>query len=157
LVNVRACGGGTFALNAAEKEMFELHNETRTAYGLDPLCLSPVLTQAARARSEDMLNRDYFSHYTPGGVTVIDQLRRQGYYGYEPGDYHSVGENIGLGGDFTDQDTPERRFTAWMHSPGHKENILRWEFDEVGVGVRSGTYLEYDDTSTIYTTVFGGR
>src|ERR671921_2303418 len=157
LVNVRTCDGGTFALNVAEKEMFELHNETRTAYGLHPLCLSPVLTQAARARSEDMLNRDYFSHYTPGGVTVIDQLRRQGYYGYEPGDYHSAGENIGLGGDFADQNTPERRFTEWIDSPGHRENILRREFDEVGVGARSGTYQEYDDTSTIYTTVFGGR
>ena len=157
LVNVRACGGGTFALNVAEKEMFELHNETRTAYGLDPLCLSPVLTQAARARSEDMLNRDYFSHYTPGGVTVIDQLRRQGFFGYDPGDYHSVGENIGLGGDFADHDTPQHRFTGWMHSPGHRENILRGEFDEVGVGARTGTYQEYDDTSTIYTTVFGGR
>jgi uncharacterized protein YkwD len=157
LVNVRTCDGGTFALNVAEKKVFELHNETRTAHGLDPLCLSPVLTKAARSRSQDMLNRDYFSHYTPGGMTVIDQLARQGYYGYDPGDYHSVGENIGLGGDFTDQDTPERRFTAWMHSPGHKENILRWEFEEVGVGVRSGTYLEYDDTSTIYTTVFGER
>ena len=44
-----------------------------------------------------------------------------------------------------------------MHSPGHKENRLRWEFDEVGEGVRTGTNLEYDDTSSIYTTVFGGR
>src|SRR5919107_3483868 len=153
LVNVRTCGGGTFALNVAEKEMFELHNETRTAYGLDPLCLSPVLTQAARARSEDMLNRDYFSHYTPGGVTVIDQLKRQGYYGYDPGDYHSVGENISLGGDFADHDIPQHRFTGWMHSPGHRDNILRGEFDEVGVGAGSGAYQEYDDTSTIYTTV----
>ena len=157
LVNVRTCDGGIFALNVAEREMFELHNETRTAHGLGPLCLSPVLTKAARARSQDMLNRDYFSHYTPDGVTVIDQLRRQGCYGYDPGDYHAVGENIGLGGDFTDQDTPERRFTGWMQSPGHRENILRGEFEEVGVGARSGTYQEYDDTSTIYTTVFGGR
>src|SRR5215207_6029343 len=157
LVNVRTCGGGTFALNVAEKEMFELHNETRTAYGLGPLCLSPVLTQAARARSEDMLNRDYFSHYTPGGVTVIDQLKRKGYYSQEPSDYHVLGENIAMGGDGSDQDTPEYLFTGLMHSEGHRENILRGEFDEVGVGARSGTYQEYDDTSTIYTTVFGGR
>jgi hypothetical protein len=27
----------------------------------------------------------------------------------------------------------------------------------VGVGARTGTYQEYDDTSTIYTIVFGGR
>ena len=157
LVNVRACGGGTFALNAAEKEMFELHNETRTAYGLDPLCLSPVLTQAARARSEDMLNRDYFSHYSPGGVTVIDLLRRKGHYSSEPGDYHMLGENIAMGGDGYDEDTPEHLFTGLMQSEGHRENILRGEFEEVGLGARSGTYQEYDDISTIYTAVFGGR
>jgi uncharacterized protein YkwD len=157
LVNVRTCDGGTFALNVAEKEMFDLHNETRTAHGLGPLCLSTVLTYAARSRSQDMLNRDYFSHYTPDGVTVIDQLKRKGYYSYEPGDYHILGENIALGGDGNDEDTPEHLFTELMRSEGHRENILRGEFDEVGVGARSGTYQEYDDTSTIYTTVFGGR
>jgi uncharacterized protein YkwD len=157
LVNVRTCDGGTLALNVAEKEMFDLHNETRTAYGLGPLCLSSVLTEAAGARSQDMLNRDYFSHYTPNGVTVIDLLRRKDYYSYEPGDYHSVGENIAMGGDGNDEDTPEHLFAGLMHSEGHRENILREEFDEVGVGARSGTYQEYDDTSTIYTMVFGGR
>src|SRR3712207_551506 len=121
LVNVRTCGGGTFALNAAEKKMFELHNETRTAYGLEPLCLSPVLTQAARARSEDMLNRDYFSHYTPGGVTVIDLLRRKGHYSSEPGDYDMLGENIAMGGDGYDQDTPEHLFMGLMQSEGHRD------------------------------------
>jgi uncharacterized protein YkwD len=156
-VNVRTCDGGTFALNVAEKEMFELHNETRTAHGLGPLCLSSVLTTAARARSQDMLNRDYFSHYTPRGVTVIDQLRRKGHYSSEPGDYHMLGENIAMGGDGYDEDTPEHLFTGLMQSEGHRENILRGEFEEVGVGARSGTYQEYDDISTIYTTVFGGR
>jgi uncharacterized protein YkwD len=157
LVNVRTCDGGTFALNVAETEMFELHNETRTAHGLGPLCLSSVLTKAARARSQDMLNRDYFSHYTPGGVTVFDQLKRKGYYSYERGDYHILGENVAMGGDGNDEDTPEHLFAGLMHSEGHRENILREEFDEVGVGARSGTYQVYDDTSTIYTMVFGGR
>jgi uncharacterized protein YkwD len=157
LVAVRTCDGGTFVLNAAEKEMFDLHNETRTAYGLGRLCLSSVLTSAARARSQDMLNRDYFSHYTPGGVTVIDQLRHKGHYSSEPGDYHMLGENIAMGGDGYDEDTPEHLFTGLMQSEGHRENILRGEFEEVGVGASSGTYQEYDDISTIYTTVFGGR
>jgi uncharacterized protein YkwD len=157
LVNVQTCGGGTFALNVAEKAMFDLHNETRKAHGLGALCLSPVLTIAARSRSQDMLNRDYFSHYTPRGVTVIDQLRRKGYYSYDPTDYHILGENLAMGGDGKDEDTPEHLFTGLMHSEGHRENILRREFDEVGAGARSGTYQEYDDTSTIYTVVFGGR
>ncbi|HWS82590.1 MAG TPA: CAP domain-containing protein [Rubrobacter sp.] len=137
--------------------MFDLHNETRTAYGLGPLCLSSVLTSAARVRSQDMLNRDYFSHYTPGGVSVIDLLRRKGHYSSEPGDYHVLGENIAMGGDGYDEDTPEHLFTGLMQSEGHRENILRGEFEEVGLGARSGTYQEYDDISTIYTAVFGGR
>jgi uncharacterized protein YkwD len=157
LVAVRTCDGGVLALNVAEKEMFDLHNETRTAYGLGPLCLSSVLTSAARVRSQDMVNRDYFSHYTPGGVTVIDLLRRKGHYSSEPGDYHMLGENIAMGGDGYDEDTPEHLFTGLMQSEGHRANILRGEFEEVGVGARSGTYQEFDDISTIYTTVFGGR
>jgi uncharacterized protein YkwD len=157
LVNLRTCDGGTFALNVAEKEMFDLHNETRKAHGLRPLCLSSVLTTAARARSQDMLNRDYFSHYTPAGVTVIHQLERKGYYSSEPDDYHMLGENIAMGGDGNDEDTPGHLFTGLMNSEGHRANILSGEFEEVGVGARSGTYQEYDDISTIYTTVFGGR
>jgi uncharacterized protein YkwD len=157
LVEVRTCGGGTFVLNVAEKQMLELHNQSRRAYGVDPLCLSAVLTQSARARSEEMLRREYFSHYSPAGKTVIDKLRREGYYGNDFGEYHWVGENIALGGDFADQDSPQQRFRSWMESAGHRENILREEFDEVGVGALSGTYQDYDDTSTIYTTVFGGR
>ena len=157
LVNVQTCDGGTFALNVAEKRMFDLHNSTRRAHGRRALCLSPVLTLAARSRSQDMLNRGYFSHYTPGGVTVIDQLKRKGYYSYDPSDYHMLGENIAMGGDGKDEDTPEHLFTGLMHSEGHRENILRADFGEVGVGARSGTYQEYDDTSTIYTAVFGGR
>ena len=157
LVNVRTCDGGTLALNVAEKEMFDLHNETRTAYGLGPLCLSSVLTSAARVRSQDMLNRDYFSHYTPGGVTVIDLLSRKGHYSSEPDYYHVLGENIAMGGDGYYEDTPEHLFTGLMRSEVHRENILRGEFEEVGLGARSGTYQEYDDISTIYTAVFGGR
>jgi uncharacterized protein YkwD len=156
LVTLRTCDDGTFALNVSEKVMFDLHNETRRAHGLRPLCLSSVLTIAARSRSQDMLNRDYFSHYTPAGVSVIHQLERKGHYSSEPDDYHMLGENIAMGGDGNDEDTPEHLFTGLMNSEGHRANILNGRFEEVGVGARSGTYQEYDDISTIYTTVFGG-
>jgi uncharacterized protein YkwD len=155
LVDVKTCEGGYFTLNAAEKGMLDLHNQTRTERGLGPLCLSPILTRLARARSEDMLERDYFSHYTPEGTTVMNQIERLGYDG--PDGYYLAGENLARGGDGTDTDTPEYMFDGLMHSPGHRENILREEFTEVGIGARSGTYQHYADTSTIYTVVFGGR
>ncbi len=155
LVDVKTCEGDYFTLNAAEKRMLDLHNQTRTERGLGPLCLSPILTRLARARSEDMLERDYFSHYTPDGTTVMDQIERLGNDG--PNGYYLAGENLARGGDGTDTDTPEYMFDGLMHSPGHRENILREEFTEVGIGARSGTYQHYADTSTIYTVVFGGR
>lgn len=155
LVDVKTCEGGYFTLNAAEKKMLDLHNQARTGRGLGTLCLSPTLTPLARARSEDMLDRDYFSHHTPEGLTVLDQMKRLDYYG--PNGYHLAGENIARGGDGTDTDTPDYMFDGLMHSPGHRENILREGFTEVGIGARSGTYQHYDDTSTIYTVVFGGR
>jgi uncharacterized protein YkwD len=155
LVDVKTCEGDYFTLNAAEKRMLDLHNQTRTERGLGPLCLSSILTRLARARSEDMLERDYFSHYTPEGTTVMDQIERLGYDG--PNGYYLAGENLARGGDGTDTDTPEYMFDGLMHSPGHRKNILREEFTEVGIGARSGTYQHYADTSTIYTVVFGGR
>jgi uncharacterized protein YkwD len=154
LVEVKTCEGDTFALNAAEKRMLELHNQARAERGLGALCLSPTLTRLARARSEDMLERGYFSHHTPEGTTVMDKVERLGYYG--PNGYRVVGENIARGGDGTDTDTSQHLFEGFMHSPGHRENILRGGFTEVGIGARSGTYRHYDDTSTIYTVVFGG-
>ena len=155
LVDVKTCEGDYFTLNAAEKRMLDLHNQTRAERGLGALCLSPILTPLARARSEDMLDRGYFSHYTPEGATVMDQIERLGYDG--PNGYYLAGENIAKGGDGTDTDTPEYMFEGLMHSPGHRENILREEFTEVGIGAGSGTYQGYDDISTIYTVVFGGR
>ena len=154
-VDVKTCEGDTFTLNAAEKKMLELHNQARTQRGLEPLCLSPALTSLARARSEDMLERGYFSHYTPEGVTVVDKMKRLGYFGLNG--YHMAGENIAKGGDGTDTDTPEYMFDELMHSPDHRENILREGFTEVGIGARSGTYQHYNDMATIYTVVFGGR
>jgi uncharacterized protein YkwD len=154
LVRVKTCEGAIFALNAAEKKMLELHNQARAERGLGALCLSPTLTRLARARSEDMLGRDYFSHHTPEGATVMDQMKRLGYYG--PNGYHLIGENIARGGDGTDTDTSQHLFKGFMHSPGHRENILREGFTEVGIGARSGTYRHYDDTSTVYAVVFRG-
>jgi uncharacterized protein YkwD len=155
LVDVKTCEGDYFTLNTAEKRMLDLHNQARAERGLGALCLSPILTPLARARSEDMLKRDYFSHHTPEGATVMDKIERLGYDG--PNGYYLAGENLAKGGDGTDTDTPEYMFEGLMHSPGHRENILREEFTEVGIGARSGTYQDYDDISTIYTVVFGGR
>ena len=154
LVQTPTCEGGTIDLNAAEKGMLDLHNRARSERGIGPLCVSPMLTGVARSRSEDMLDRGYFEHETPEGTIVtddIDELVKP-----PPGRAYLVGENIGKGGSGETTDTPERRFQGFMNSPGHRENVLRGSFSEVGIGAKSGSYQEFDDVTTIYTVNFGG-
>ncbi|HMJ97666.1 MAG TPA: CAP domain-containing protein, partial [Thermoleophilaceae bacterium] len=53
--------------------------------------------------------------------------------------------------------TPVRIVKAWMKSPGHRENILRPEFTEVGVGVAYDAPIAGPVSPVgVYTTDFGG-
>lgn len=73
---VETCDGGSIRLNAAENRLVELHNEARTQRGLEPLCVNPTLTEAARSHSEDMIEKDYFAHTFPGGESLGERLKR---------------------------------------------------------------------------------
>jgi uncharacterized protein YkwD len=44
-------------------------------------------------------------------------------------------------------------FRLWMHSPGHRENILG-PYDEIGIGLRVG-YLEGNGGAHVWTQDFG--
>ena len=154
-ITVNACNGGTVDLNVAEKQMLDLHNQTRAEHGLSSLCVRRDLTDAARLHSQDMLNHNYFSHTSLDGSQPWDRMNR---FGYGCGRSHlSCGENLALGSG--SYGTPEGAFRGLMNSPGHRENILRESFREVGIGVRIGSYTEnshtYEDVS-MYTIDFGG-
>ena len=60
------CGGGKIFLYATEERLLTLHNNARENHGLKPFCVHPALQRAARAHSKDMIQHDYFSHYTRG-------------------------------------------------------------------------------------------
>lgn len=153
LATVTTCGGGTITLNAEEKRVLELHNKARKNHGLKALCVHPILTQAARAHSKEMLDRDYTSHDSVNGETVKERLQRFGYTseGYS---YYLYGENIAWGcGSYG---APESMFKWWMHSSGHRSNILKKEFRDVGIGVMKGTYKSCNQ-ATMYTVDFGVR
>lgn len=153
LATVTTCDGGTITLSADEKRTLELHNRARKERRLKPLCVHPVLTRAARAHSQEMLDRDYTSHNSYNGETVRQRLERYG-YSFSGYSYYAYGENIGWG--CGSAGAPDRRFKWWMNSSGHRSNILKNEFREVGIGVRAGTYESCDHTR-MYTVDFGTR
>ena len=106
-----------------EDQMLDLVNAERRAAGLQPVKPDPVMTQVARAHSQDMLARGYFSHYTPEGRDLEDRLRAA-HVGYL-----SAGENLAFA------PTLHTAHNGLMHSPGHRANILRPQFGRLGIGI----------------------
>ena len=127
-----------------------LLNEQRVRHGLAPLRSEPRLELASQRHSDDMVNRRFFEHDTPEGVEVQARILATGY----PANNAITGENIAWGEGA--ESSPVEIVDSWMHSPGHRENILRPAFTEVGVGVAMAAPRLTDFPAATYTTDFGG-
>ncbi|MGI6150611.1 MAG: CAP domain-containing protein [Christensenellales bacterium] len=115
---------------AFEKQVVDLVNQQRAAYGLAPLTLNSELSNVARAKSQDMHDKRYFSHTSPTYGSPFDMLKAFGI------SYRTAGENIAHG-----YSTPAAVVDAWMNSPGHRANILNGSYTKIGVGyVADGHY-----------------
>ncbi|MPW27132.1 SafA/ExsA family spore coat assembly protein [Alkalibaculum sp. M08DMB] len=110
-------------VNAFEKQVIELTNQERVKNGLKPLEYNWELCRVARYKSQDMLDKKYFSHTSPTYGSPFDMIRSFGI------SYRSAGENIAKG-----QKTAQAVVTGWMNSPGHRANILNAGYTQIGVG-----------------------
>ena len=120
-----------------------LHNQERAAHGLSKLEANKKLSKAARGHSTFMVRASRFEHGDLAG-----RIRRAGYRGW------TYGENIAWGtGQLA---TPGEIHRAWMSSPGHRANILRPQFREIGIGIALGAAGAGPDGAT-YTADFGAR
>lgn len=106
-------------------DVVERTNEDRVQNGLPPLKLNNELCQAARWMAEDIGKHNSLSHTDSKGRALDKRLTE---FRYVP--WAILGENLAAG-----QQTAERVFNQWRNSPKHKENMLRKEFTEVGVGL----------------------
>jgi len=114
-----------------------------------PLALNILLTDAARAHSQWMLDNDIFSHNGAGGNEPSDRVAAAGYSLAPPS---SVGENIAWAGttgpmiDLTQYAVAQH--AGLFESPGHRVNILAAEFREIGVGQKQGYFFNSKDNTT---------
>jgi uncharacterized protein YkwD len=127
-----------------------LHNQIRAQHGLPLLKENAKLAKAAAGHSSEMVADGYFDHIAPSGTTFVDRILKAGYVKRTDG--WSLGENLAWGtGDLS---TPAGVMNSWMASPGHKANILKRSYREVGIGIRLG--VPSDDTvGATYTADFG--
>jgi uncharacterized protein YkwD len=90
-----------------------------------------MLTDLARLRSNDMVTRGYFSHYTPDGQNIKHIFAQYGV------DYRNFGENLGNAKPAS-YGSPNAFLDAWMNSPSHRDNMLKGYYTHIGVGVVDG-------------------
>ena len=111
---------------ASEKAMFDLVNKERRARGIKLVVWNDAVRKVARAHCLDIFERGYFSHYSPERVSPFDRLDGAGI------PYKAAGENLAYAPNVA------IAHQGLMDSPGHKENILRPEFGQLGMGVIDG-------------------
>ena len=112
-------GPGEAAVIAA---VIAAHNAERSRRRLGPLVPDAMLTLAAQGQADDMARRGRMSHRGSDGSSPMTRIERVGY------SYRAAGENVAFGYDRVDE-----VMAGWMHSPGHRRNILG-DYAEIGVG-----------------------
>ena len=98
-------------------KMLKLLNQTRRNHGLATFRLKVELSHFAWLHSKQMADRNQIFHTN----NLYDAVRA-----YRPSTW---GENVGKAGLLTGVRS------AWMHSSGHRANILKARYRRIGIGV----------------------
>lgn len=124
------------SVNDYEWEVLRLTNVERAKEGLYLLSMPEELQQPCNVREKEIAT--FYSHDRPDGTdcfTAIDSKFKKKV---------TLGENIAKG-----QKNPAQVVDAWMHSEGHRANILHTDFGYLGVG--------YGSDANTWVQLFAGR
>jgi uncharacterized protein YkwD len=132
-----------YATNVSESALLEFTNNNRARSDVPELTYNAKLAAAAQAKAEHMIENNYWSHFSPEGVSPWDFVNDSGY------EYLKAGENLAYG--FADSSGIVK---GWMDSPPHAANIMDPKFAEVGFGVASGETFQGDE-NTVIVAMYG--
>ena len=133
-----------YASEISVSEVIALSNQKRHDNGLPGLTENSLLNQAAYAKGQDMLAKDYWAHVSPEGIQPWKFFTDSGYT------YRYAGENLAR--DFSNAGSTVE---AWMASTSHRDNLLSNKYQEIGVAVVEGDLNGVD--TTIIVQLFGTK
>jgi uncharacterized protein YkwD len=107
--------------SGSEKILFDATNRERAAEDLPPLQWDPALAAAARQHALRMAEERLVEHQYSGEESLRDRASGAGAH------FSMVAENIAVGKD------AETIHMSWMHSPGHRGNILNPQLSSIGI------------------------
>ena len=162
----------SYDVDAMAQSMHEAINEERAREGLESLSWSENLAPIAKAHSQDMRDRGFFSHENPDGESPTDRGNAYGFTCEEAidGGYRTgIGENIFNAALYSSRQTRrdasgttvtydwnepselvETVVEGWMDSPGHRRNILSSDYASQGLGLT----LDSDENRLFVTQKF---
>jgi uncharacterized protein YkwD len=119
-------------LSQLQRMALDLANRDRAQHGRSPLQSDALLSQAAQRHAEDMLRRNYFSHYTLEGRTPSDRFAAVG-------GRQGAAENIMMmqGSSGVGYNRLAYFEEHWMHSSAHRQNLLNSKYGRFGYGIAS--------------------
>jgi uncharacterized protein YkwD len=129
-------------LTVAEQYLLAAANEARANEGLAPVRLDPVLTEASAAHARQMAEHADISHQFNGEPDLAERGASVGAH------FSLISENVG--------EAPSSVIIhdLWMHSPGHRANLLDPNVDSIGISViirDKELYAVEDFASTVQT------
>ncbi len=133
-----------YATNMSASGLLASTNSERANNGQSALILNQQLINAAQAKAQDMIARNYWSHNTPDGQEPWVFVQAAGYQ------YQKAGENLAYG-FLTSSDT----VVGWMNSPTHKANMLDGSFTDVGFGFANGENFNNSGPETVVVAMYG--
>ncbi|HEU5014868.1 MAG TPA: CAP domain-containing protein [Roseiflexaceae bacterium] len=136
-------------LTPQEADLVRLVNALRAQKNLPALNVSPELTAAARAHSQDMADNNYFDDIGSDKSQPWDRMKAAGY------PLKEAGESI-MGGP----DNAQEVVNFWKNDTKHLANILNPAYKDIGVGFvndpndvwplpSGGTIMGYDNYWTM--------
>lgn len=115
---------------SVEQRIFQAINQVRQENKLAPLIWSAKIADVARAHSQRMATKRFFSHEDPKFGGPDNRLSVAGIA------WRRCGENIFE--EYGQRDPVQSAVRGWMQSSGHRKNILTREFTHTGIGVAMG-------------------
>ncbi|MDE3187162.1 MAG: CAP domain-containing protein [Acidobacteriota bacterium] len=115
--------GAGRVMPAESEQLFALANNSRAQSGAGQLQWDPALAAAARQHCLRMAAEGPISHRYGGEPDLANRAGQAGAH------FNLIEENVAVGS------SPSEIHNEWMHSPGHRSNLLNPEVNRVGIAV----------------------
>jgi hypothetical protein len=132
--------GTCAAQNVSEQYLLAAANQDRAAHGLGALRLDANLGVAARQHALEMVRHGNISHQFEGEADLAARAGQAGAH------FSLVTENV------AEAQNSSQIHDLWMHSPGHRANLLDDKVDSIGISViqdRGQLYAVEDFARTV--------